>query len=85
MFAKGRVKCPNTQLPSSLEQVCIWIFDERSEPENRRFFGSLPVTKSRVKCPNTQLSGLLEQMCIWKFDERSEPVKPEVFRVSARN
>ena len=43
MSAKGRVRCPNTQLPSLLEQMCIWTPDERSDRESKAF-EALPVT-----------------------------------------
>ena len=41
--AKGRVKCPNEYLPSLLEQMFVWTFDERSDRESRAF-EALPVT-----------------------------------------
>ena len=38
MSAKGRIKCPNGQLPSVLKQMYVWTFDERSEPEKLQVF-----------------------------------------------
>ena len=43
MSAKGRVKCPNEQLPSLLEQMLVWTFDERSDRESEAF-EALPET-----------------------------------------
>ena len=43
MSAKGRVKCPNGQLPSSLEQRSVWAFDERSDRDGAAI-EALPVT-----------------------------------------
>ena len=43
MFAKGRVRWPNAQMPSSLEQLCIWTSDERSDRESDAF-EALPAT-----------------------------------------
>ena len=43
MSAKGRVKCPNVQLPSLLEQMYVWAFDERSDREGFAF-EALPAT-----------------------------------------
>ena len=49
MFEKGRVRWPNAQMPSSLEQLCIWTFDERMRPRILRIleseaFEALPAT-----------------------------------------
>ena len=47
MSAKGRVKWPNIQLPSSLEQMYVWTFDERSDRESKAF-EALPVTSPNL-------------------------------------
>lgn len=33
MCVQGRVKCPKRQMSRLLEQLSLWAFDERSEPE----------------------------------------------------
>ena len=55
MSAKGRVKWPDKQLPSLLEQMLIRTFDERMRPRTLRVleseaFEALPVTCSNVRC-----------------------------------
>ena len=55
MCAKGRVIWPNTQLPSLLEQMCIWTYDELRDRESKAF-EALPVT-----CGNLE-SGAFEAL-----------------------
>ena len=43
MSAKGRVRWPKAQLPSSPEQMCLWTSDEQSDRESGAF-EALPVT-----------------------------------------
>ena len=38
MSAKGRAKRPKKQLPNLFEQMLLWTFGERSEPEKQKVF-----------------------------------------------
>ena len=49
MYAKGRVKWPDTHMPSLLEHMCVWTFDERMRPRilcilESEAFEALPAT-----------------------------------------
>lgn len=53
IYEKGRGKCIEDQMPSSLEQMVFYVFDERSEPgETSVFPGSArPGTQSTFSLP----------------------------------
>ena len=46
MYAKGRVKCTYTHMPSLLEHMCLCTFDERSDRESEAF-EALPATRGQ--------------------------------------